>query len=208
MAFAISLCYGQYHNNVGINTDQPEQRLHVKGSMKAKDLLLDQNTNLQTIPSLGPTENYSFLLKSRSAKRITTYNVQSSGGNSFPAPFGVIGFTISTDPNDKDWVNEYDTRINATKYIAVLNYFNFNLPVVVGSSKKISPAAQVFTYEKDGTWWIKADYHGFAPPANSSNGVWDINLMVFDKTFAKSFTTNVDFNGNTTGVAPSPLILK
>ena len=133
--------------------------------------------------------------------------MQTTGSNVFPSPFGVIGFNITTDSNDKDWVNEYDTKINASKYIAILNDFNFNLPVINDASRKISPVAQVFTYEKNGTWWIKADYQGFLPPTSTTTGLWGIRLMVFDKTFAKTFTQNVNFNGASTGAATNALII-
>ena len=133
--------------------------------------------------------------------------MQTTGSNVFPSPFGVIGFNITTDSNDKDWVNEYDTKINASKYIAILNDFNFNLPVINDASRKISPVAQVFTYEKNGTWWIKADYNGYAPPSGGSvSGLWNISLMIFDKTFARNIPVTVDLGGAATGVASSPLI--
>ena len=202
--------FSQYQDRVGINTDKPETTLHVNGSMKAKNLILDQKPYNSTIPKLGVSEGYSFLLKSTSQNRITTYNVQATGSDVFPAPFGVITFKINTDNSDKDWVNEYDTKINANKYIAVLNYFNFNLPVVsVGNVRRIAPVAQVYTYEKNGTWWIKADYQAFAPPSGSASGLWEINLMVFDKTFAKVSNHNITMSNNTTtGAASSALIVK
>lgn len=198
----------QYEGRVGINTDKPEQKLHVNGSMKANKVILDKSPYNGSVPKLGASEDYSFLLKSVVENRITTYNVQATGSNVFPAPFGVLTFNITTDPEDKDWVNEFDTKINADKYIAVLNYFNFNLPVVVDKSTnvKTTPIAQVFTYEKNGTWWIKADYHGFAPPTSTLDGLWEINLMIFDKSFAKSFSIPVNMNGAGTGQATNPLI--
>lgn len=208
-----SLAFSQYQGKVGINTSKPEQALHVNGTMKATDLILDQSPYASKIPELTASENYSFLLKSTQQHRITTYNVQSTSSNNFPAPFGVIRFDITTDSGDKDWVKEYDTKISATKYIAILNSFNFNLPVVHASSnttalRKLAPVAQVFTYIKNGTWWIKADYHGFAPPTSSSvDGLWNINLMVFDKTFARTFTPVVNLNGATTGQAAAPIII-
>ena len=35
--------YQTQSKNVGINTANPEQKLHVNGSMRAKNLILDQN---------------------------------------------------------------------------------------------------------------------------------------------------------------------
>lgn len=199
--------------NVGINTSNPEEKLHVNGSMKAKDIILDLNASASQIPELSPGENYSFLLKSTSANRITTYNVQSSGGgptNTFPAPFGIIQYNIKTDAADKDWVNAYNTKINASKYVVIINSFNFNLPVVLSTTnattRRIAPVAQVYTYEQGGTWWIKADYNGFAPPAGSADGVWNVSLMIFDKTFARNIPVTVNLSGNTSGFATSPLI--
>lgn len=209
-AYALSAQTG----NVGINTDNPEEKLHVNGTMKVKDLILDLNSTASQIPELSPGENYSFLLKSTSANRITTYNVQSTGGtptNTFPAPFGIIQYNIKTDNADKDWVNAYDTRINASKYVLIVNSFNFNLPVVLNStsveSRRLGPVAQVYTYEQGGTWWIKADYNGFAPPSTTTTqGLWNVSLMIFDKTFARNKVVTVDLNGATTGAAATALI--
>lgn len=200
--------------NVGINTSAPEEKLHVNGTMKAKDIILDFNASASQIPELSPGENYSFLLKSTSANRITTYNVQSSGGgatNTFPAPFGIIQYNITTDNTDKDWVNAYNTKINASKYVVIVNSFNFNLPVVLSSStaasRRLAPVAQVYTYEQGGTWWIKADYNGFAPPSTTTaSGLWNVSLMVFDKTFARNTPVTINLAGATTGAASAPLI--
>ncbi len=107
----ISVCsMSAQSGNVGINTANPEQKLHVNGSMKAKDIILDLDASASQIRELSPGENYSFLLKSTSANRITTYNVQSTEGgptNTFPAPFGIIQYNITMDNADKDWVNAY-----------------------------------------------------------------------------------------------------
>lgn len=211
----ISVCsMSAQSGNVGINTANPEQKLHVNGSMKAKDIILDLDASASQIRELSPGENYSFLLKSTSANRITTYNVQSTEGgptNTFPAPFGIIQYNITTDNADKDWVNAYNTKINAKKYVVIVNSFNFNLPVVMSSSsatlRRLAPVAQVYTYEQDGTWWIKADYNGFAPPTTTEgSGLWNVSLMIFDKTFARNKPVTVDLDGGTTGVAKEPLI--
>lgn len=201
--------------NVGINTANPEQKLHVNGTMKARDIILDLNASASQIAELSPGENYSFLLKSTSANRITTYNVQSVGGgptNTFPAPFGIIQYNITTDNTDKDWVNAFNTKINASKYVLIVNSFNFNLPVVMSggsaASRRLAPVAQVYTYEQGGTWWIKADYNGFAPPSNTAvAGLWNVSLMIFDKTFARNKPVTVNFAGATTGAASTPLII-
>ena len=200
--------------NVGINTSTPEEKLHVNGSMKAKDIILDLNSSASQIQEISPGENYSFLLKSTTANRITTYNVQASGGgptNTFPAPFGIIQYNISTDNSDKDWVNAYNTKINASKYVLIINSFNFNLPVVLNSTteaaRRLAPVAQVYTYEQGGTWWIKADYNGFAPPSTTTTpGLWNVSLMIFDKTFARNIPVTVNLAGSSTGAATSALI--
>ena len=133
-----------------------------------------------------------------------------SATNAFPAPFGIIQFNISTDNADKDWVNAYNTKINASKYVLIVNSFNFNLPVVLTSSstesRRLGPVAQVYTYEQDGTWWIKADYHGFAPPTGPEAGLWNVSLMVFDKTFARNIDKTINLSGADTGAAATALI--
>ena len=75
-----------------------------------------------------------------------------------------------------------------------------------------APVAQVYTYKQDNKWWIKADYHGFAHKTdNTTVGEWEINLMVFDKDFAREFNHEVVFTDNNTNpkqnvAAASPLI--
>ncbi len=206
--------FSQYQGRVGINTDKPETELHVNGTMRAYDLLLDQtdyNAQIEKIPKLTPSERYSFLLKSAAKQRITTYNTQSgSVNNNFPAPFGIITYKISVT-DAEDWVNEFDTKINSTKYLAIVNSFNYNLPVVHDGTnidqRRRAPVAQVFTRDSGGTWKIKADYHGFAHRSgNTQVGQWEITLMVFDRQFARVFPSTVDMNGSATGTAATALI--
>lgn len=192
--------------------------------MKSKDLLLDQSayetedgTTETEIPTLEPNERYSFLLKSKEKQRITTYNVQSSDEeNMFPAPFGIITFNIAVNTQE-DWVNGFNTRISSSKFIAIINSFNYNNRVVSTdtsvNARRRAPVAQVYTYEQGGTWWIKADYHGFAhTTGNTTAGQWEINLMVFDKNFARVFNKVENFgttdtqNPKVNRVASAPII--
>lgn len=210
-----SFSLAQYQGKVGINTDKPETDLHVNGSMRAYDLILDQTPyagSADAIPKLTPSESYSFLLKSKAKQRITTYNQQSgSATNNFPAPFGIITFDISVSVAE-DWVNEFDTKINSSKFLAIINSFNYNNTVVstTGSNadqRRRAPVAQVYTFVKNGTWWIKADYHGYAHTSgNTTVGKWEIALMIFDKNFARVFPHTVNLNGATTGAASNALI--
>jgi hypothetical protein len=183
---------------VGINTKTPEKELSVNGTMKTSGMYLKD-----PIEKLGASENYTFLIKSPVPEnKITAYN-DSFVPNS-PAPINLIQFKITCDASDKDWVNEYDTKINSNKFLVVVSSFGFTQPVRTFSADWLTPVPQIYAYYTAGTWKVKADYQGFAPDNSFPAGVWTLNLLVFDRAYAKevNFTQAV----STTGAATSPLI--
>lgn len=140
LLLAYNLFNAQY-GNFGINTDEPEEKLHVNGSLKADQI--DFDTKLGKLTS---TEPYTFLIKeSASSNKITTYDSFFDSGR-FPLNF--IQFEINTDNSDRDWINEYDTDINAEKYIVVISSFGFNLPVGNSADRTVTPIPQIYAYKK------------------------------------------------------------
>lgn len=195
-----------YSGRVGINTNQPQEKLHIKGNLKTKGSKIDD-----AFTKLGAAEEYSFLIKSPApANRITSYN-QTFLPQS-PAPLNLIQFKITCHSDDKDWVKQYDTKISASKYSAIIASYGFNLGVSNsnGLSNYMTPTPQIYAFVPTGksTWHLKADYESFRPTSSSytSGGVWTLNLIVFDKSYAKESTEVFDMNGATT-YTPTKILL-
>jgi hypothetical protein len=195
IAFGTSLCA----QKVGIGTSNPETELHVNGSMKTIGMVIKD-----PLEKLGATEDYSFLIKSPAPEnKITSYNQSFLPQN--PAPLNIIQYKITCDPGDKDWVQEYDTKINSDKFLVVISSFAFTQPVI-GSDNTVTPVPQIYAYYTSGTWKLKADYEGFSPTNSSPVGIWTLNLLVFDRTYAKEFNFTQSMANSTTGSATTPLI--
>ena len=269
---ALALCllslfsYAQNHTgNVGINTDEPIEKLHVNGTMQVDDIKFDE-----PLVDLGPSEEYTFLVKDKSTQKIQTYNTLFNSDGNNTAPLNLIQFKIKTDNSDSDWVNKFDTKINSEKYVAIVSSFGFNTGVE--GSENYGPLHQIYTYANtstnitakqtitiynssdtssqiystevktivfdvlegihgkpantetvdyitisnktrrrvtkrefndpvisQNTWKLKADYDGFTPNS-SSTGEWTINLLVFDRNYAKMQSEQtINMNRSTTG---------
>ncbi|ASE62811.1 hypothetical protein H3Z85_04750 [Chryseobacterium indologenes] len=185
---------------VGINTTKPEKELTVNGTMKTSGIVLKT-----PMEKLGANENYTFIIKSPAPEnKITAYN-DSFVPNS-PAPINLIQFKITCDPSDKDWVNQFDTKINSNKFLVVISSFGFTQSTRTYSADWVTPVPQIFAYPTAGTWKLKADYQGFSPDASLPTGVWTLNLLVFDRSYAKDFNSTQDLKASTTGAATAPLI--
>ncbi|KFF24211.1 hypothetical protein [Chryseobacterium vrystaatense] len=185
---------------VGINTPNPEKELSVNGTMKTSGIVFKS-----PLEKLGTDENYTFIIKSPAPEnKITAYN-DSFVPNS-PAPINLIQFKITCDPTDKDWVNQFDTKINSNKFLVVISSFGFTQAVRTYSADWLTPVPQIFAFSSGGTWKLKADYQGFAPDSSFPTGVWTLNLLVFDKAYAKQLNTTQDLGSATTGSAAAPLI--
>lgn len=185
---------------VGINTTTPEKELSVNGTMKTSGMFLKDS-----IEKLGANENYTFLIKSPAPEnKITAYN--DSFVPSTPAPINLIQFKIKCSQADRDWVNEYDTRINSDKFLVVISSFGFTQPVNTFRANWITPVPQIYAYNTDKTWKLKADYEGFSPVDPYPAGEWTLNLLVFDRAYAKAFNSTQNLGSSTSGVAASPLI--
>lgn len=184
---------------VGINTAKPEKELTVNGTMKTSGMVFKK-----PMEKLGADENYTFIIKSPAPEnKITAYN-DSFVSNS-PAPINLIQFKIACDPSDKDWVNQFDTRINAQKFFVVISSFGFTQPVR-SSTDWVTPVPQIYAYPTAGTWKLKADYQGFSPASTLPTGEWTLNLLVFDRSYAKDVNSTQDLKASSTGAAVAPLI--
>jgi len=184
---------------VGINTATPEKELTVNGTMKTSGMVFKK-----PMEKLGTNENYTFIIKSPAPEnKITAYN-DTFVPNS-PAPINLIQFKITCDPSDKDWVNQFDTKINAQKFFVVISSFGFTQPVR-SSTDWVTPVPQIYAYPTGGTWKLKADYQGFSPVSSLPTGEWTLNLLVFDRSYAKDVSSTQDLKASSTGAAAAPLI--
>ncbi|PKF74603.1 hypothetical protein [Chryseobacterium sp. PMSZPI] len=185
---------------VGINTTTPEKELSVNGTMKTSGMVFKK-----PMEKLGADENYTFIIKSPAPEnKITAYN-DSFVPNS-PAPINLVQFKVTCDPTDKDWVNQFDTKINSNKFLVVISSFGFTQPTRTYSADWLTPVPQIFAYSSGGTWKLKADYQGFSPDSSFPTGVWTLNLLVFDRSYAKDFNSTQSLGTSTTGAAAAPLI--
>lgn len=185
---------------VGINTEKPEKELTVNGTMKTSGMVFKK-----PMEKLGASENYTFIIKSPAPEnKITAYN-DSFVPNS-PAPINIIQFKIACDPSDKDWVNEFDTKINSKKFLVVISSFGFTQPIRTNTADWVTPVPQIFAYSTGTTWKLKADYEGFSPASTLPTGEWTLNLLVYDRSYAREVNFTQDLKSSTTGAAAAPLI--
>ncbi|MFP3594253.1 hypothetical protein [Chryseobacterium sp. SIMBA_038] len=196
----ISLTHAQKAGYVGINTTAPEKELSVNGTMKTSGMTLKD-----PIEKLGADENYSFLIKSPAPQnKITSYN--DSFVPTTPAPINLIQFKITCNKNDKDWVDEYDTKINSDKFLVIIASHGFTQPVFTFNADWITPMPSIFAYSSNGTWKLRADYVGFSTDDSLPKGVWTLNLLVFDRAYSKEFNFSKAINTTGIGAATAPLI--
>ncbi|MCT2562435.1 hypothetical protein [Chryseobacterium herbae] len=200
ISMVLLACTTLMNAQVGINTSKPEKDLTVNGTMKTSGIVFKN-----PLEKLGADENYTFVIKSPAPEnKITAYN-DTFVPNS-PAPINLIQFKITCDPSDKDWVNQFDTKINSNKFLVVISSFGFTQAVRTYSADWLTPVPQIFAYSSGGTWKLKADYQGFAPDNSFPTGEWTLNLLVFDKAYAKELNTTQDLGASTTGAAATPLL--
>lgn len=197
---AMISAHAQNAGSVGINTSNPEKELTVKGTMKTSGMTLKD-----PLEKLGADENYSFLIKSPAPQnKITSYN--DSFVPTTPAPINMIQFKITCNNDDKDWIAEYDTKINSGKFLVIIASHGFTQPVFTYNSTWITPMPDIFAYSTNGTWKLRADYTGFSTDDALPKGVWTLNLLVFDRAYAKEFNFAQTVNTAGTGAASAPLI--
>ncbi|WP_080779553.1 hypothetical protein [Chryseobacterium phocaeense] len=122
------------------------------------------------------------------------------------APINMIQYKITCNNDDKDWIDEYDTKINSDKFLVIIASHGFTQPVYTVNSNWITPMHEIYAYSSNGTWKLRADYVGFSTDDALPNGIWTLNLLVFDRTYAKEFNIAQTVNTAGTGAASAPLI--
>jgi len=182
-------CLAQVHSGVGINTSNPEATLDINGNLKIR------TTDVIPVNSSGVTP----LVIDNSTKEVKI--VQSSSGNKFSMNY--IQFNINNV--NKDWVNNFNTKISTKDYTVVVVGSSFNkILVTAAPSQNDYNPFSVYAFEQDGTWRIKADYYaGFTK--DGSNGSWSVRCLIINKSILKTIPPIiVDMHGSETGSVANP----
>jgi len=178
--------------NVGINTVNPRVKLDVNGSYKSKKIIIEK---LNPITS---NEKSRYLLLNQSTLDNRIRRIQPDQTLT-PGLASIVTYRLS-DVN-LDWVESFNTKINATDYslMVLTAYFDRN---VVGSTTAI-PSYGVKSVNNE--WVLYADY---SEVASSTNGNWTFVCAVYPKTYVKIFNEKpaFDLNGSTEGSDNSPIL--
>jgi len=186
-------------SQVGINTTTPRKALEVAG-----DMAIDDAIDINTINALSDNESNTFLIQNVDAK-IKVLDVSNPTG----AALGYIQQYVVENPY-ADWVQDFDTGIDATDYvlITISSYFNddLNLSDSGGLSDNFS-LPYTATFINGGTWHIIANYPVAGNFGSTNIGSWTINTLIFSKDLSKQFgTVSIPMSDTSTGSATTPII--
>lgn len=219
--------YSQYDGKVGINTKNPTETLEVKGPNNTNGIAHAGQLYLRTpgepleVPiyfMATSNANSTDPVNGPKSKLLTVFNHETATASLV----NLLDLYFKNVSNRG--VVSYDTKINATNYIAAVRSFSLE---IYDNSNPTNPNLNVYTrhdvapetvnnnlnyyqgsprfyaYIQNGTWWIKADY------ANSrfvhSDGTLDngdrfnirLQVIVYKKAITKSFgqAVTLDLNG-------------
>jgi len=178
--------------NVGINTANPRVKLDINGSFKASKIITGN------IPLITAVEKDRYVLLNQS----TTDNRIRRVDSSLPGAPGLASIITYRLTNiERDWVESFNTKINATDYSLIVLSAFFDLDVE-GTTIAI-PAFGAKDVNNE--WILNADYSELK---STTNGTWNIVCAVYPKTYVKIFPEKGPFNLNntSTGTDPSPIL--
>src|SRR5690606_33277925 len=135
-------------SQVGINTADPRTMLEVAG-----DAYIEGAIKVNEINHILDGEEASFLTQT-GTDFIRVLDAGDGNGQ-------VIAYFQEYRLRNMlgDWVKEFDTKIDATKYVLTIVTAYFNLELEMDYSTKNNFAIPyASTFKKDGTWRIVADY--------------------------------------------------
>ncbi len=184
--------YGQ--NGVGINTNNPRTTLEVNGSVTVNgQLLLDNPRNITD------GEPSTFVVQDNTNQvRALNLSTPTSPG------LGYLQTYILTNTG-LDFVRDFDTQIDASKYVVVIVSSFYNQRLQLNGSDYSIPYASAFV--SGGTWHLTANYPIARDESASLIGEWNINTLIFTNNLSKQYTSmTVDMTGNTTGSAVNPIV--
>lgn len=187
---------------VGINTDTPQEALDVNGKTYTNDLYLRN-------PGEPTTSGGKFLVSANDNSTETTLKLlnMQSGNN---AIFNYI--TLNLTGVSKHGISNYDTKIDADKYILVLHNYSVKLnadqgvnnatKVMLdydndGANNNAQGSPEFTSFKEDGTWRIKAKFTNSAlkkltaPNEDYNNFTIELYMVAYRKLITKQNINDV-----------------
>jgi hypothetical protein len=174
---------------VGINTTTPRSSLEVNGDMIAKQLIFPENLDPVTVDI---KKSYNLLVQNTVTNNIEILDVRTTDNTGIAA---LVTFEL-IHPNG-DWVENFNTQIDATKYALVVlsGYFSENITGASATSALPGVGAKVV----DNKWVLNADYPAINSTVTNGTQKWVITCSIFPQSFVKIFPEQtVDMNGSGT----------
>lgn len=185
LALSSLVCIG-IQAQVGINTTNPRGALEVNGSMIAEEIIFPEN-----LPSVTEEhkKDYHLLIQNLATHNVEILDVRETDNIGIAA---LVTFKLENPQGD--WIESFNTKINATNYaLVVLNgYFTDNV-----KDNNALPGVGAYV-NGNNEWVINADY----PSVNARGDLpraWVVRCSIYPKNFVKIFAEQ-DVNMNDQGV--------
>lgn len=188
----LSVFYGAQVGNVGIQTTTPRVKLEVNGSYRSDKIITG---NLDPITAVEK-DRYLLLNHSDADNRIRRMDPNLS---LTPGLASIVTYKLTNI--NRDWVERFNTKINATDYSLMVLSAYFDRDVVGGTT-----AIPSYGVKNVGNEWIL--YADYSQVAATTNGTWTFVCAIYPKTYVKIFEENpaFDLNGNSTGTDTAPIL--
>jgi hypothetical protein len=160
---------------------------------KSNKIILGKNSGEVYIKDLPPApENGTVPVQIDKSGKL--YAVIDNSNDYDTKPFTYIKFTIytdNTDPGHLDWVEDFNTKINSSRFVmtivgSALQQDNSNntgaLMKSASSTNNTFGTAQIYAFEKNGTWRIRADYAEARPNDTGTTYKWLIYALIVNKS--------------------------
>lgn len=174
------------NGNVGVGVLNPNTKLDIEGNLR-----------IGKVNSASSSNNLSTLVRDNTTGEVKS--IISSSGNTFA--FNYMTYNLSNV--NKDWVNNFDTKISTVDYTLVIVGYSFNQQELISSTTSLGKSfynpVNVYAFQSNNTWRLSADYNG---GASSNNGTWTINCLIINNSSIKSLPqATFNLGGANTGSA-------
>lgn len=176
---------------VGINTETPKATLDVQGNVIVGETSYTESKH-----------GHSVVVRDNSTGEL---KVVGNAGQNNSAPINLITFKLKNV--DGDWVRNYYTGIDSSKFTVVVTEARFyiregegtvELSTGNGSNADYNPEHVYATTEqrnKKNQWTLHADFVGGGP--KTGNGTWEITCLVINNSLVKVLPdVTPDFKGS------------